>query len=813
MAKILLLGGTGALGNYLVDALAGTDHDIFVTSRSDHADYLNIHFIRGNARDNGRFLDSVLAEHFDCIVDFMVWNSRQFRATYRKLLENTGHYVYLSSYRVYADNGLSPLTEDSPLLLDVSTDEEYLGTDEYALAKAREERLLAESGRSNYTIVRPAITFSKTRFQLGTLEASVIIPRTAQHRPVLLPEEILSRRAAVSWAGDAGRMFAAILGNPRAMRETFNVATSESHDWRTIASYYREFIGTRVVTVPLTTYMHIVRNRYQVKYDRMFDRVIDNSKILHLMGLTQADVTPIKEALRRELADFDGLARSIRADEPLCRRMDEKLWRHHPLIGLRTALFSRRAKSGNVAAPAAEKTAAYAAGSVPSPIIAPFKKDYEAPGKIGLLDFSFSNSHGALLSSFALKRTVESLGYRTEIIGVKPEQSAAIPAFLSFRGRYLNPRSRRFEGMEDLKNSTGEWAQVITGAGPVWGPYQTDIRMLGWLSGRCRLISYAAGFGGPVYAGNIPPASARTLLGRFDALSVREPSAAQLCRASFGLSAETVLDPVFLRERSEYECLADAEPAELPQEPYVCTLFKSGAMRNALANNNFMLSLRSRYPLVNGCRLESGAVRSVSSWLSCIRHATYVVTDDFYGVALCCLFHRQFLFLDTGLPGEAFQVRELLDVLGIDTSRILPPGQEADVDAFRHAIPYKAVQETIERKKRLSEDFLAQALGGPVRIRPVCAVEQEKENGTLRTGLESRFESDLLEAWKKNRTACLNACNTPRREEPAPSSRHGNRKIYRLKYRTYRLMARLYHGEKKENYLEKYKKYKMLANQ
>lgn len=52
----------------------------------------------------------------------------------------------MSSSRVYADSQ-TPITENSPRLLDVYKEEEYLKTDEYALSKARQEDILHRSGK------------------------------------------------------------------------------------------------------------------------------------------------------------------------------------------------------------------------------------------------------------------------------------------------------------------------------------------------------------------------------------------------------------------------------------------------------------------------------------------------------------------------------------------------------------------------------------------------------------------------------------------------------------------------------------------
>lgn len=342
MGNILILGGTGAMGWYLVRELQKSAHEVFVTSRTAHEDEHNIHYLLGDARNDPVFLDSLLNRRFDCIVDFMIWPTAQFRLQYRHMLESTGQYIYLSSYRVYADKGAESLTEDSALLLDTSTDKEYLNTDEYALAKARGERLLQASGRGCYTIVRPSITFSRQRFQLGTLEAPVIISRSLAGKPLLLPGDMLQKRAAVAWAGDAGRMLAALIGNERAMGEVFNVGTSESHTWAGIASYYGELLGTEVLSVPLKAYMKMVRSRYQVLYDRMYDRVLDNSKILRLMGLQKADLMPVRDALAVELKDVDRLRHSIAPDRGINRRMDRWLCLHRPWKALQMQFRKQR---------------------------------------------------------------------------------------------------------------------------------------------------------------------------------------------------------------------------------------------------------------------------------------------------------------------------------------------------------------------------------------------------------------------------------------------------------------------------------------
>ena len=159
MKKILVFGGTGAMGVYLVDILSKTWlYEIDVTSRSNRESTLPyLKYIKGNARDND-FMRSLLSEHYDVIIDFMNYNLDEFADRCNFLLSSCEQYVWFSSSRVYANSKI-PITESSPRLLEVSQDKDFLATNRYALRKARQEDLimngynLVSTKRSNgYTV-------------------------------------------------------------------------------------------------------------------------------------------------------------------------------------------------------------------------------------------------------------------------------------------------------------------------------------------------------------------------------------------------------------------------------------------------------------------------------------------------------------------------------------------------------------------------------------------------------------------------------------------------------------------------------------
>ncbi len=311
MKKVLIPGGTGAMGVYVIPELRKLGYMVDVTSRREIvSDDPGVRYIKADFRDLS-VCKELLQQGYDGIVDFMIYNEAEFKERMELFLSSTDHYISFSSYRVYA-NEETPITERSPRLLDVSKDPEFISCDaEYSLYKARIEDVLKGSKYVNWTTLRPSITFSKTRYQLVTLEADVIIAAAKNHVPVLLPAEAMDKETTLTWAGDVGKMIAKLLFNPAAMREIYHPTTSEHHTWAEIAEYYKELIGLQVELCDNETYLNAITNnnitpryRWQLELDRLFDRVMDNSKVLEHTGMEQSQLSGTYDALKRELAEL-----------------------------------------------------------------------------------------------------------------------------------------------------------------------------------------------------------------------------------------------------------------------------------------------------------------------------------------------------------------------------------------------------------------------------------------------------------------------------------------------------------------------------
>jgi len=324
--KVLVLGATGAMARYMIPYLAerGCEIDGLALDAAE-SKYPNVRYHQCNAKDPA-VRDGFLSRSYDAIVDYLTYDSAEIPFALPRMLDHTGHYVYLSSGRVY-DNLEKPVRETSPRLIDTSKDPYLLNSDDYCICKARGENLLFAMKRKNWTIVRPATTYSYLRYQLVTLEAADTVGRAFAGKKVVVPEQARNKPATLSWGGDAGRMIGALLFCDCALGEIYNINSAEHHTWGEIADYYQDICGLDAVWVDKEDYLKILdpdpynlRKRWQLEYARLFDREVDNAKVLTATGMRQCDMMPLYDGLKMEISrtprDYPW---------PTNRRMDEYL--------------------------------------------------------------------------------------------------------------------------------------------------------------------------------------------------------------------------------------------------------------------------------------------------------------------------------------------------------------------------------------------------------------------------------------------------------------------------------------------------------
>lgn len=296
--KYLILGGTGPIGSSIADILSVEEENVvYITTRQViKSQKQNIIYVTGDAHKSSFIFQLLDSNEWDAIIDCMIYSYFEFEARMKKLLSNTKQYIYMSSATVFAESA-EPITETSPKLLDVCTDESFVYTDVYAISKARQEKLLQESKFRNWTIARPYITYGDYRLQLGCTEKEYWLYGALHNRPIVFAKDVAERYVTMTDSNDVAKAIIAMLGNPDAMAEDFNVVNNYALKWSEVLDIYLDAIeqyhGTRpkvFLTPKYETYQGGGRYEDYV-YDRMYNRIFNNEKLAKIIDVTKF-ITP-----------------------------------------------------------------------------------------------------------------------------------------------------------------------------------------------------------------------------------------------------------------------------------------------------------------------------------------------------------------------------------------------------------------------------------------------------------------------------------------------------------------------------------------
>jgi len=303
--KVLLIGGGGTLGTYVAEELLkkGCYVDI-ICPEDKQSENKRLRFYKEYATQ--KFLQKLLLEEeYNGIVNFIHYpDVEEYKPIHKLLIAHTEHLIFLSSYRVYADLQ-HPIVESAPMLLDITKDEAFLKQETYALAKARAEHYLWEECKNeNWTIVRPVISFSDRRMDLVMYSGHEIIDKAKAGVVIPLPREAKYLTAGLDWAGNSGKLIANLLFKKEAVGEAYTISTAQNLTWGELAEMYTRLVGAKFEWIDSDTYfeenVHPI-NWWAFIYDRLFDRTIDNTKVLSATGLKKEDFLSIEEGMKIEI--------------------------------------------------------------------------------------------------------------------------------------------------------------------------------------------------------------------------------------------------------------------------------------------------------------------------------------------------------------------------------------------------------------------------------------------------------------------------------------------------------------------------------
>lgn len=292
----------------------------------------------------------------------------------------------------------------------------------------------------------------------------------------------------------------------------------------------------------------------------------------------------------------------------------------------------------------------------------------------------------------------------------------------SFINSYIKPRTEKIYSSRQLKFVIEKYnfSAVIVGSDQVWRPeYSPDVEdyFLGFLScpGHVRRLSYAASFGATEWFYS-PENTLRfgSFLRNFDAVSVREFSAVELCREKFGVDASHVIDPTMLLDENCYLNLAKERQTEPTSQGGIFVYFldkepvKEQALELLVRHTGFTpFDINGAENCVVGAVLPESA--PVEKWIRGFIDADFIFTDSFHGCVFSIIFRKPFIAYGNPKRGLA-RFESLLKVFNLQNRLVSNADSVVDVLA-QPSIDWSEVQKILDHERRKAKDFLIHAIG------------------------------------------------------------------------------------------------------
>lgn len=305
------------------------------------------------------------------------------------------------------------------------------------------------------------------------------------------------------------------------------------------------------------------------------------------------------------------------------------------------------------------------------------KKTKKVMKKVGILTFHRSINYGAMLQAYALRHTVQKLGYETEVIdygkigqserfywsttSIKAIGGSIINNFLKLFGEkrrianfkkfseeFIGLSSKHYATKEELSKDLHHYQSLITGSDQVWHPMICEDDMTYFLDlpiQSNQKIAYAPSFGVKELTKK-QQERYTPFLQHIGHLSIREETGVTILKKLLKRNVPLVVDPTLLCEAEEWDKIAI-----LPNEKKRYILFftvlgdPEGSAEFALAlSKHFGYTIIKIGSIRDIAKLQykSGRYANPREFLGLVKKAEFVITNSFHGTAFSIIYRKNF---------------------------------------------------------------------------------------------------------------------------------------------------------------------------
>lgn len=316
-----------------------------------------------------------------------------------------------------------------------------------------------------------------------------------------------------------------------------------------------------------------------------------------------------------------------------------------------------------------------------------------------------------LIEKYCVNRTIDD----TIIDGLKKRE-------LAFeRSRDMIPHSKLFTD-ESIADAEALYDIFISGSDQIWKPGTVrEAFLLDFVKCGKKKISYAS---------SITMTGMSEDYGRFmkkhlesyNAVSVRERSAAEYLESLTGRHVETVLDPALILDRKIWEELAGERMISVPYA-FVYLLGDDKKQRKHIRKIADEYGIRIVFMphtegIIRACDIDFGDIEiydaDIGGFLSLIKNAEMIFTDSFHAAVFSNIFHRNFWLYERSIRDRRFNMNSRIEALlklADEQERFIDTAVSVGSIVNSRSIDFEHTDELLAKERERSVKWLDNALG------------------------------------------------------------------------------------------------------
>ncbi len=344
-------------------------------------------------------------------------------------------------------------------------------------------------------------------------------------------------------------------------------------------------------------------------------------------------------------------------------------------------------------------------------------------------------NYGAVLQTYGLNTALRAMGVNAKVLDYDPAyyhtSTQPLPirvvrnivrfpdlckgrkVFGKFLEDYVPMSTKTYHSLAEIEEDVPKADVYLCGSDQIWNCKnklngRDDAFFLTFAPAKARKVAYAASIAMPEIPIN-QKERYRKLISKFDAVSVREPSAIPMLTELGITNVQSVVDPVFLLERTDWDIIADASDF-VPSEEYVL-VYGYNRQKNVYKYARQLAKKLGVKVYTIGTAIEDYTLDqdryfwnvSPNTFVNLIRNAKAVVTNSFHGTVFSIVYNKPFHFFTVRQTTNS-RMLDLLDSFALSDRHV------KDDSILNDEINYKKTNHLLREQKNHSLKFLYTAI-------------------------------------------------------------------------------------------------------